>query len=265
VVFHTPPLAAATNQVLGRLGSTATSITRPEVSAGPRPRSSRPAKPSAESGSFFFSAAAFGAEGSLVVAGEAGAGQGTVSSRERTRAGRVLMEPPGTGILPLLREGADPAKSGWPVSRVPFMMGALVAVPALTEAPAPASLPDRRRRCTRRRRSRLVAVPSWARRRTGHLRGGSGDRRGWRLDPQAAAPAASRSGGVVVASLRKYTADLDRLIHEPARLTIMALLHAVEEAAPCPRSLRRWPGRWPRCRRPPVASPSPAGSGRPRR
>ena len=33
-----------------------------------------------------------------------------------------------------------------------------------------------------------------------------------------------------MASLRKYTADLDRLIHEPARLTIMALLHAVEEA-----------------------------------
>jgi DNA-binding MarR family transcriptional regulator len=33
-----------------------------------------------------------------------------------------------------------------------------------------------------------------------------------------------------VNSLRKQTADLDRLIHEPARLTLMALLFAVEEA-----------------------------------
>ena len=31
-------------------------------------------------------------------------------------------------------------------------------------------------------------------------------------------------------SLSRHTADLDRLIHEPARLTIMALLSAADEA-----------------------------------
>src|SRR5829696_7064838 len=42
VVFQTPPDATATYQVAGRVGSTAMSEIRPEVSAGPMGRSSRP-------------------------------------------------------------------------------------------------------------------------------------------------------------------------------------------------------------------------------
>src|SRR5688572_13479807 len=47
VVRHTPPAAAATNQRLLSVGSTARSTTRPEVSAGPMLRSSRPLQASA--------------------------------------------------------------------------------------------------------------------------------------------------------------------------------------------------------------------------
>ena len=42
VVFHTPPAAAATYQMDLSVGWTATSATRPEVSAGPIERSLRP-------------------------------------------------------------------------------------------------------------------------------------------------------------------------------------------------------------------------------
>ncbi len=55
VVFHTPPEAAATYQVLGRVGSTAMSTMRPPTVAGPMLRSSRPAKVEAESPPFFSS------------------------------------------------------------------------------------------------------------------------------------------------------------------------------------------------------------------
>src|SRR5437016_9507680 len=44
VVFQTPPPAVATYQTRESRGSTARSMIRPEVSAGPRGRSSRPAK-----------------------------------------------------------------------------------------------------------------------------------------------------------------------------------------------------------------------------
>src|SRR4029079_8796876 len=55
VVFHTPPEAAATYQVLGFVGSTATSTMRPPTTAGPMLRSSRPAKVEAERPPFFSS------------------------------------------------------------------------------------------------------------------------------------------------------------------------------------------------------------------
>src|SRR6185369_1226526 len=55
VVFQTPPAAAATYQVSGDLGSTATSTTRPEVTAGPMPRNARPANVPALNGSLFAS------------------------------------------------------------------------------------------------------------------------------------------------------------------------------------------------------------------
>ncbi len=51
MVFQTPPEAAATYQVLGLTGSTAMSFTRPDINAGPIPRSFNPAK----STSFFSS------------------------------------------------------------------------------------------------------------------------------------------------------------------------------------------------------------------
>ncbi len=38
MVFHSPPLAVATYQMLRLRGSTATSATRPEFNAGPMPR-----------------------------------------------------------------------------------------------------------------------------------------------------------------------------------------------------------------------------------
>src|ERR1044071_5379457 len=44
VVFHTPPEAVAMYQTRPSRGSTATSTMRPDTSAGPMPRSSRPEK-----------------------------------------------------------------------------------------------------------------------------------------------------------------------------------------------------------------------------
>src|SRR5476651_984282 len=52
VVFQTPPEATATNQTRGSRGSTARSAMRPDVSAGPMPRSSSPANTFS---SYFFS------------------------------------------------------------------------------------------------------------------------------------------------------------------------------------------------------------------
>src|SRR5436190_1464387 len=81
VVFQTPPAAVATYQVSGLAGSTAMSMIRPEVRAGPMPRRGRPAKVPALRGSFFssfffFSAAAFdflSAFGAALSAAEAAA------------------------------------------------------------------------------------------------------------------------------------------------------------------------------------------------
>src|SRR5262245_54056432 len=59
-VLQTPPAAVATNQRFLSVGSTATSTTRPEVTAGPMPRRARPAQVSASQPPFFgLSASAF--------------------------------------------------------------------------------------------------------------------------------------------------------------------------------------------------------------
>src|SRR5436309_13256559 len=54
-VFQTPPEAAATYQVVGVRGSTATSTIRPPTTAGPMLRNSRPAKVEAVMPPFFSS------------------------------------------------------------------------------------------------------------------------------------------------------------------------------------------------------------------
>jgi hypothetical protein len=86
VVFQMPPLAAATYQVEASRGSTAMSITRPEVMAGPIERSSSPAKVSAENGSLGFS-------GSVFFFSAAASGRARLSTA-RARANLDFMDPP---------------------------------------------------------------------------------------------------------------------------------------------------------------------------
>src|SRR6185436_9277584 len=82
VVLKTPPEATATYQVARSVGCTAMSAIRPEVTAGPIPRSSRPEKVSAlslVSDSFFESFLAAPRRELVAVT----AGRHTVSSRTR--------------------------------------------------------------------------------------------------------------------------------------------------------------------------------------
>ncbi len=58
-VRHTPPEATARNHRFLSVGSTAMSAMRPEVTAGPMPRSTRPLQVSADQPPFGFASSAF--------------------------------------------------------------------------------------------------------------------------------------------------------------------------------------------------------------
>src|SRR4051812_44871274 len=91
VVFHTPPAAAATYQMRASWGSTAKSMIRPETSAGPMPRNSRPEKTfSSYLGSFDSGAAGLAAVFGVSPAGAAWRERGRESRRARA-IGSVFM------------------------------------------------------------------------------------------------------------------------------------------------------------------------------
>src|SRR5262245_4493567 len=87
VVFHTPPEAAVTKYSLGSSGRTAMSLIRPEETAGPIERSSRPAKRPALNGpssSFFLDPSVF------LGAGAAAAARTTASAADRSSASFLI-------------------------------------------------------------------------------------------------------------------------------------------------------------------------------
>src|SRR6266545_1813991 len=133
VVFQTPPPAVATYQVLGWPGWIARSMIRPEVMAGPIPRSESPSKVSAfrrSLGSSFFSALA------------AGAAWTPPASRRHSRAVdtrvRFTRIPPDDGFRDLL-DRPLPALGRPRFYALPFLRNHTYTGSPRTSSPSPAS------------------------------------------------------------------------------------------------------------------------------